>query len=137
MRHKIAHQPRIGGHQRSLNQFVAASLKDLTAKTFTLLEAFIALTFTTLPNIERVPAGVAAFCFILSVARPGMVNFPDFLHSATPMSLRAERQLFTSFAFSPVFSATITVTAPAVIDLADTDFFFITAFLFITFIAPM
>merc|ERR1719159_1505987 len=110
--------------------FVAASLKALTAKTLTLLEAFVALTLTTLPNIDRVPAGVAAFCLILSIARPGMVNFPDFLHSATPTSLRAERQLFTSFALSPVFSATNTVTAPAVIDLDDTDFFFITAFFF-------
>merc|ERR1719453_1088880 len=128
---KSTPQPQADRLKWSLTHLVAASLKALTAKPLTLFEAFIALTLTTLPNIDRLPAGVAAFCLILSIARPGIVNFPVFLHSATPISPRAEKILFTSFAFSPVFSATATLTAPA--GIAETAFVFITFIAFIAF----
>merc|ERR1719310_559448 len=128
MRYQSIHHLEVD-EPRSPTHCVAASLKDLTAKALTFFEAFMALTLTTLPNIDRVPAAVAALCLILSIARPGMVNFPVFLHSETPMALSAEKTPFTSFAFSPVFSATATVTAPAGIVA--------TAFAFITFIAFM
>merc|ERR1719378_1190139 len=90
-------QQRASGSRSPLTHWTARSLKALTEKTLTLFEAFMAFTFTTLPNMDRVPAGVAALCLILSIARPGMVNFPVFLHSATPRSPRVEMQLFTSF----------------------------------------
>merc|ERR1719271_351073 len=53
-----------------------------TAKHFTTVRAGFALTFISWPNITRLPAFVAALCFVLTMTTPGIVNLPVFLISA-------------------------------------------------------
>merc|ERR1719498_944518 len=52
------------------------SFKAFMAKHFTTVRAALAFTFTSLPNIIRLPALVAGLYLVLTMQMPGSVNFP-------------------------------------------------------------
>merc|ERR1711979_172480 len=74
----------------------------VTAKPFTTFLAGFAFTTTTLPNISRLPAFVAGFVFIFSIARPGTVNLPVDLTSFEATAARLASTFLQSAAFKPV-----------------------------------
>merc|ERR1712146_444751 len=104
-----------------------------TAKAFTTVLAFMAFTWTTLPNISLFPAGVAFFNLVLIITNPGRTNFPDFHLRGAPMSARAFRALMHSDFFRSVAPASDSAI-PVLDILVDTAFFFMA---FMAFIAPM
>merc|ERR1711924_144410 len=76
-----------------------AFLSLALANAFTTVFAGFAATFTSLPNITRVPAFVAGFLRVLIMQRPGRVNFPTDLTSVAPKSERAPNTFVTSRRF--------------------------------------
>merc|ERR1712137_825456 len=63
-----------------------SSFSAFAAKAFTTVFAGLAFTSTTLPNISRLPALVAAFLRVLIMHSPGTTNLPLFLVSCAAIS---------------------------------------------------
>merc|ERR1719384_1043471 len=87
----------IRNHEAQTDFFSAA-----TQKAFTTVVAGFAFTMTTLPNTSLLPALVAGFRRVLTMQRPGMVNFPAFLTSLAPTSARLLSTLTQSDFFNSV-----------------------------------
>merc|ERR1719271_1927985 len=101
--------------------------KAETTVAFTTVLAFIAFTLTVLPNISLVPAAVAGFTLVLTIAKPGIVNLPFFFTSDAPSFARASR----AFVHSDLFRPTEVATASAIPVLGKA----FTALAFMAFIA--
>jgi len=67
-----------------------------TAKAFRSVLAGFALTFISSPNIKRVPAFVAALCFVLIMQIPGIVNLPVPFTSLPPIVAKSFKNFTTS-----------------------------------------
>merc|ERR1719271_1468966 len=70
--------------------------KVFTAKHFTTVRAGFALTFISWPNITRLPAFVAALCFVLIMQTPGIVNLPLPFTSLPASVAKASKTFATS-----------------------------------------
>merc|ERR1719171_648089 len=111
------------GHTYTGHDPQIAFLMAEAGEAFTTFEAFFAATFTSFPNIMRLPAGRAGLCFSLSITTCGMANFPVFVTSAVAMPCKEVNTAFTSLGFCPVFD-----------DMA-VDFAFIAFMAFIAYMA--
>merc|ERR1719253_1245363 len=103
-----------------------------TAKAFTTVLAGFALTFISWPNIMRLPAFVAALCFVLIMQTPGMVNLPVPFTSLPASVAKASKTLETSDFFCSHAVANASAMAPFGKDLAPA---FIAFIAFIAFLA--
>merc|ERR1719225_173779 len=88
----------------------------------TVVKAGFALTSVSLPNIILLVAFVAGFLLVLILARPGMVNTPDFLTSAAPTSANEPRSFVTTLLFSSQLVARASAMAPLVMARAGAAF---------------
>merc|ERR1712018_1118815 len=79
-----------------------AQIRDQMA--FSMAATGKALTTTTFPNISRLPALVAGFTRVFSIATPGIVSLPFFLTSFAATSARAVRTFVQSDLFNSVES---------------------------------
>merc|ERR1719498_286128 len=110
------------------------SFKAFMAKHFTTVRAALAFTFTSLPNIMRLPALVAGLYLVLTMQMPGSVNFPVLFVSFVATSARASNTLDISDLFASHAAAKASAMAPLLIDF--TPFLARMAFMaFIAFIA--
>merc|ERR1719326_2898470 len=66
--------------------------KAATGNALTIFLAGLALTFTILPKISLLPAFVAGFVRILSLAKPGIVKTPAFFTFAVATSANLSRR---------------------------------------------
>merc|ERR1719336_3397338 len=67
-----------------------------TQKALTIFVAGLAFTMTTLPKTSLLPAFVAGFMRVLIMAKPGMVNLPEFFTSLVATSAKPSSTFFTS-----------------------------------------
>merc|ERR1719384_457195 len=91
-----------------------APLRAAVGNALTTVLAGFALTTTSLPNIIFLEAFVAGFLLVLILARPGMVNTPDFFTSAVPTSAKLPKILVTTLFFSSTLVARTSARAPLV-----------------------
>merc|ERR1719393_547325 len=108
------------------------SFRPLTQNAFTTVFAFCAFTFTSLPNISFLAAGLAGFFRVLIMTNPGIVNLP-FCTSAKARSVSAPM----TFAQS-AFLRSVAVASACAIPLfgkALTLFAFMAFMAFMAFIA--
>merc|ERR1719471_2328344 len=95
-----------------------ALLSAAVGNALTTVFAGFALTTTISPNIIFLPAFVAGFFFVLTLARPGMVNTPDFFTSAIPISANLSKSFVTTPFFSSAPVARLSARAPLLIAFA-------------------
>merc|ERR1719231_304616 len=88
------------------------------AKAFTTVFAGLAATFTSLPNIVRMPAFVAGFTRVLMRQRPGMVKMPVFFTSLVAIVTRLLMILEHAACFNSCFVASSFDMAPLLMALA-------------------
>merc|ERR1740133_395110 len=118
-------------------QTLQAALQTLffkadTAKAFTTVLAGLALTFISWPNIKRLPAFVAALCFVLIMQTPGIVNLPVPFTSLPASVAKASKTFATSDFFCSPAVANASAMAPFGIALTPA---FIAFIAFIAFLA--
>merc|ERR1719411_2300396 len=89
-----------------------ALLSAATGNALTTVLAGFALTTTSWPNIILLAAFVAGFLLVLILARPGMVNTPDFFTSAVPISANEPKSFVTTLFFSSALVARASAMAP-------------------------
>merc|ERR1719225_979618 len=104
------------------NQDQIALFNAAVGNAFTTVLAGFALTTTSWPNIIFLAAFVAGFLLVLILARPGMVNTPDFLTSAAPTSANEPRSFVTTLFFSSQLVARASAMAPLVMARAGAAF---------------
>merc|ERR1719498_538625 len=107
-----------------------------TGNAFMTVLAGFAATTTSLPNIKRLPALVAAFLLVLIITKPGMTNLPTVFTCLAPISARAS----TIFEQSDFFTSDAAARASAMPPLdsawpAARGFAFIAFIAFIAFMA--
>merc|ERR1719491_1265716 len=103
-----------------------------TQKALTTLEAGLAFTTTSFPNMSLLPAFVAGLFLIFNMHRPGMVNFPAPFTSLVATAARLASTFLHSAAFNPVPWAS--ASAIPVCDMAAAPFI-AAAFIAAAFIA--
>merc|ERR1719511_106768 len=87
-----------------------AFFKAATQKALTTVFAGFALTITTLPKTSFLPALVAGFRRVLTIATPGIVNFPFFFTSVAATTAR----LLSTFVHSDFFNSVAVARASAI-----------------------
>merc|ERR1719345_463716 len=100
-----------------------------TAKHFTTVRAGFALTFISWPNIKRLPAFVAALCFVLTMQTPGIVNLPVPFTSLPASVAKASKTFATSDFFCSHAVANASAMAPFAMCLTPLAFIAFIAFL--------
>merc|ERR1719305_118138 len=91
-----------------------------TQKALTTFVAGLALTITTLPKTSLLPAFVAGFMRVLIMAKPGMVNLPDFFTSLVATSAKPSSTFLTCDPFSSLAVASSATIAD--FDIATAPF---------------
>merc|ERR1719345_540967 len=109
---------------------LAAALQTLffkadTAKAFTTVLAGFALTFISWPNIKRLPAFVAALCFVLIMQTPGIVNLPVPFTSLPASVAKASKTFAISDFLCSHAVANASAMAPFAMDLTPAFIAFI------------
>merc|ERR1719411_1464118 len=89
-----------------------ARLSAAAGNALTTVLAGFALTTTSWPDIIFFPAFVAGFRLVLILARPGMVNTPDFLTSVAPTSANLPKSFETTAFFKSELVASESARAP-------------------------
>merc|ERR1719323_1019641 len=104
----------------SRNSAQTAFFKAATQKALTTVFAGFALTITTFPKTSFLPALVAGFRRVFTIATPGIVNFPVFFTSFAATSARLLSTLVQSDFFNSVAVAMASAIAVLVIALTAT-----------------
>merc|ERR1719229_1493876 len=81
-------------------------LMATAGNALTTVFAGFALTTTTLPNISLLPALVAGFFRVFSIAMPGMTNLAFFFTSSVAMAASASKNFFAAAGLISHASAT-------------------------------
>merc|ERR1719411_1792562 len=95
-----------------------ALLSAAVGNALTTVFAGFALTTTSWPNIILLAAFVAGFFLVLILARPGMVNTPDFLTSAAPTSANEAKSFVMTLFFNSALVARASARAPLLMAFA-------------------
>merc|ERR1719384_60301 len=99
-----------------------APLRAAVGNALTTVLAGFALTTTSLPNIIFLEAFVAGFLLVLILARPGIVNTPDFFTSAVPTSAKLAKSFMTTLFFSSQLVARASAMVPLVMAFVGAAF---------------
>merc|ERR1719210_621896 len=91
-----------------------------TQKALTIFVAGLAFTMTTLPKTSLFPAFVAGFMRVLIMAKPGMVNLPEFFTSLVATSAKPSSTFFTCDPFNSLAAASSATIAD--FDIATAPF---------------